>query len=144
MSVQPPAAEPAASGNCEVVGVGDAGEATAESAAAAAGGDNEVELDEAIQQAQAAFEVPEGYKMFEADKRNASDMYKLGVRVELDEPVAKPGDARLGRWYCMANSECRHKKVFVKVKSSNTNSAAQHLKALHGKTSKRRQSIIQK
>eukprot|EP00904_Undaria_pinnatifida_P009491 jgi/Undpi1/5672/HiC_scaffold_2.g00946.m1 len=145
MSTEPSAPEPGAvnnDGDCEIINGGtenDAGDGVEESK-----GDESASVTSAVQQSQADFVVPEGFIRIYGEKRNPSNMYKLGVRLESTTDVAKNG-AREGRWYCMFNSECRRaSNTFIRIKSSNTAPATTHLKALHGITSKRGDAIVKR
>lgn len=141
MSVQPSAAEPAVSNDdadCEVVNGGEDG-GVQESANC-----EPAPIASAVQQAQAAFEVPDGFKRIMGEKRNPSNMYKLGVRVEETKTVPRH-QPREGRWYCMANAACRQTaNTFIRIKSNNTAAATTHLKALHRTTSKRGEAIVKR
>ena len=98
----------------------------------------------AVQLSQAAFVVPEGFKRVGGDKRNPSNMYKFGVRVEAMKTVPKH-QPREGRWYCMGNAACRRaSETFIRIKSNNTAAATTHLKLIHGISSKRGDKIIKR
>ena len=99
MSMLPPATEAGAAnnndGDCEIVndGAGDGGVGESKD-------DEPVSVTSALPQAQADFQVPEGFRRLHANKHNSSNMYKLGVRVESTEQLGEHA-VREGRWYCL-------------------------------------------